>query len=361
MLKNKKKTTIALSILLIAGLAGFAGLHYSHSPSHSPKATAHDIITSAHAQDHGAPKHHKDKHHHKHGHHNIKASDKFTISDVVPGIKLLENPMGGNIAVSYGDQGLFIIDSEVAVLEKDLLATIQSIAHDAMKTSMKNGEKGETHKKPVRLLLNTHWHYDHTGGNKILAEKGAVIMAHENVRNRMKDRQVIEAFNKEIPPADINALPVITYQQGPNLHLNGQSAKVITVPPAHTDGDSYVYWPELNVIHTGDLFFNGLYPFIDSSSGGKIDGVIAAAEGILELVDDQTKIIPGHGPLANKTDLQAYIAMLKDIAASAHKAKDAGKSLEDWKKTNPLAAYSENWGGKFLSDDVFASVVWSVL
>ena len=185
---------------------------------------------------------------------------------------------GGNIGVSAGDDGIFLIDDQFAPLTGKIRAAV-----------------GKISKEPIRFLINTHWHFDHTGGNENLGKAGVVIVAHDNVRQQMSVDQFIELFNREIPASPSIALPVITFNDTTTFHLNGSTIHAFHVEFAHTDGDSVIHFREANVIHTGDVYFNGIYPFIDVDSGGSINGMIAAVNRILALCDDQTKIIPGHG------------------------------------------------------------------
>lgn len=276
-------------------------------------------------------------------HHDAKEAAVKTVPVVEGSIYMLQAG-GGNIGVLIGDQGTFVIDNDVPGKGGAVIEAVKALSD-----------------KPIKILANTHWHFDHAGNNADFVEQNTVIIAHDNVRKRLEAGQTIPALDKTIEPAAAEALPVLTYDQGPSIHLNGQHANVVHVHAAHTDGDSYIVWPDANVIHAGDLFFNGFYPFIDASSGGKIDGMIAAAKQILDVADENTKIIPGHGPLATKADLQAFHDMLSGVALSAKAAKTEGKTAEEWKATKPLADIEPEWGDGFLSSDQFADIVWSTL
>ena len=251
---------------------------------------------------------------------------------------------GGNIGVSVGADGVFIIDDQYAPLSDKLLAAIKALSD-----------------KPLRFLLNTHWHGDHTGGNESFSKTGVVIVAHDNVRKRMSTNQFIAAFNMKVDASPPAALPIITFSDTATFHFNGQEIDAFHVPPAHTDGDSAIYFPGLNVLHTGDLFFNGLYPFIDVDSNGSVDGMIAAAEKILPMINDQTKIIPGHGPVATKADYAAFRDMLKAARTSVEALIKAGKSEEEAVAAKPLAPLDEKWGKGFLSSDLFTQIVYKSL
>ncbi|MCB0688988.1 MAG: MBL fold metallo-hydrolase, partial [Saprospiraceae bacterium] len=193
---------------------------------------------------------------------------------------------GGNIGVSIGADGALMIDSQYAPLS------------DRIKNAI-----AELTEQPIQMLVNTHWHGDHVGGNENFARLGAMIFAHDNVKERMSKTQLMRFFTKEIPPAPEIARPVVTFSDKMSIKCHGEYLLMIHVDSAHTDGDALVYFPESDVLHMGDTYFNGRYPFIDLSSGGSIDGVIAAAEKAIFLTGENTKIIPGHGALSNKEEL----------------------------------------------------------
>ena len=184
---------------------------------------------------------------------------------------------GGNIGLSVGKDGVLMIDDQYAPLTDKILAAI-----------------GEITDQPVRMILNTHWHGDHTGGNENLAGRGALIIAQDNVRTRMSTRYFSEFFKSEVPPSPAAALPVVTFSQSVTLHLNGQTIRAEHMPPAHTDGDSVIWFEGLNVVHMGDIFFNEWYPYIDFDAGGSVTGMIEDVDQVLSRLDDQTKVIPGH-------------------------------------------------------------------
>ena len=215
--------------------------------------------------------------------------------DVAPGIHMLEGA-GGNIGVSSGDDGVILIDDQFAPLTEKILAAVAEISD-----------------QPVKFLFNTHWHSDHAGGNENHGKAGTLIVAHDNVRKRLKAGGFLDYFQADNAPAPEAALPVVTFDQTVTFHWNGDELHAFHVPPAHTDGDSIIHFRNANVVHMGDLYFNGMYPFIDYSSGGSIDGVIHGVEKVLAMIDDDTKIIPGHGPLSNRAELTAYRDMLRGI------------------------------------------------
>lgn len=249
---------------------------------------------------------------------------------------------GGNIGISVGDDGVFMVDDQFAPLNDKIRAAIAELTD-----------------KPVKFVVNTHWHFDHVGGNEKFANAGAIIVAHENVRERMSTEQFIEAFQRKVPPSPDAALPMVTFRDGTTFHMNDQTIGVQHIQlPAHTDGDSIVYFEEAKVLHAGDTFFNGLYPFIDSSSGGSLDGMITAAETMLQFVDEETQIIPGHGPLANREDLVNYLVMLQEVQEQVDEAIAEGLTLEQFIASKPTAKYDETWGKAFLKPEQFLTIVY---
>jgi len=250
---------------------------------------------------------------------------------------------GGNIGVSVGEDGTFIVDDQFAPLSVKIMGALKELSDE-----------------PVRYVLNTHWHGDHTGGNENFGKSGAVIVAHDNVRQRMSTKQFMKAFGREVPAAPNTALPVVTFSDNVTFHFNEDELKVLHQPAAHTDGDSFLLFTNANVLHMGDTFFNGFFPFIDQSSGGSLDGIIAAANMALTLVDEETQIIPGHGPMSTKADLQAYVNMLNEVKSLMAPHVDAGKSKDEVIAANPLASLSEQWGGGFMKTETFTGIVFDI-
>ncbi len=248
---------------------------------------------------------------------------------------------GGNVGVFIGKDGTFVIDDQFAPLSEKLLAAIKKLGGDTPK-----------------FLINTHFHADHTGGNENFGKKGALIVAHDKVRERLLKGSLIKAFNMKTSPAPKAALPVITYSKDMHFHINNDEINIIHVPNAHTDGDSFIHFKKSNVVHTGDIFFNGFYPFIDPDNGGSLKGMINAVDIILALTDADSKIIPGHGPLADKKQLEDYRKMLKTAHANLVKLKDMGLSAEQAKAKKPLETLDARWGKGLFTSDRWIEVVY---
>jgi glyoxylase-like metal-dependent hydrolase (beta-lactamase superfamily II) len=242
-----------------------------------------------------------------------------------------------------GKSGTFLIDDQYAPLTDKILGAVRAITPDA-----------------VRFVVNTHWHGDHTGGNENMGKAGAVLVAHENVRQRMSAGQFASAA-RQIPPSPEGALPVVTFTDAVTFHWNGDEIRVHHVPPAHTDGDSIVHFVKADVVHMGDLFFNGTYPFVDLSSGGSVDGVIAAADRVLAAIGDRTRIIPGHGPLGTKADLRGWRDVLKTLRDRVAKLKAEGKTRDQVIAAKPTADHDAKWGGGFIKGDAFAGTLYDSL
>jgi cyclase len=264
------------------------------------------------------------------------------VERIAPGVAVLFGA-GGNIGLSYGADGNVIVDDQFAPLTEKIAAAVATLDPD-----------------PVRFVVNTHWHFDHTGGNENFGRRGAVILAHHNVRARMSTEQFLAALNLKVPPSPKGALPVVTFDDGVMLHLNGDTLHVIHVADAHTDGDSLVHWQKADVLHMGDTFFHGQsYPFIDLSSGGSIGGVIAAANRALGIATPNTKIIPGHGPMATRQNLVAYRDMLVDIRDKVAAGIKAKRTLAQIQASRPTARYGMPDG--FIKPDQFVEAVYNSL
>lgn len=251
---------------------------------------------------------------------------------------------GGNIGVSMGEDGVFLVDDQFAPLTEKIKAAISKIGG-----------------KDIRFVINTHWHFDHVGGNENMGKTGSVIIAHENVRKRMSTEQLIKFFGKAVPPSPKPALPVITFSEDITVHLNGEKISISHLKNAHTDGDAIVYFEKSNAVHTGDIYFAGMYPFIDISSHGSIQGMISGVKHILSMINDGTKVIPGHGPLSNKAELGNYLKMLEGVKEKIQNLISQGKSLQDVQKTKPTKDFDATWGKGFLSPDKFTQIVYEDL
>jgi cyclase len=247
---------------------------------------------------------------------------------------------GGNLGLSIGEDAVFLIDDQFAPLTEKIQAAISKLTP-----------------KPVRFVLNTHWHGDHTGGNENMGKSGAIIVAHENVRSRMGSEQFIELMKMTEKASPKGALPIVTFASSVTFHLNGDEIRVFHVPKAHTDGDAIVHFVKSDVIHMGDVYFNGMYPFIDTSSGGSIRGVIAGCDRALGIASDTTKIIPGHGPLSNKAELKAYRDMLAVVAERIGKLVAEGRKEEEIVAAAPTADLDAKWGAGFLKPPRFVQMV----
>ncbi|RKY20444.1 MAG: MBL fold metallo-hydrolase [Planctomycetota bacterium] len=264
---------------------------------------------------------------------------EIVVTPLNPGVAMVVG-RGGNIGLVHGDGEALLIDDQFAPLTESILAAV-----------------AEHTEAPLRWVLNTHWHGDHTGGNANLSRAGALIVAHENVRARMATDQHMQAFDRDVPAAPAEALPVITHKHGATLYVAGTRLDLVHVPAAHTDGDSLVHMPDVDVLHTGDTFFNGMYPFIDLGSGGGIEGLLAAADVSLSLCGPDTAIIPGHGPLAGRAELAAYRDMLAGVLAAVRALMAEGHDLDAIVAAAPSAPWDDAWGGGFIAPDAFATTV----
>ena len=267
---------------------------------------------------------------------------EISVQDLGGGIYMLKGS-GGNMGVSSGEDGLYIIDDQFAPLTRKITEALSEISP-----------------QPVRFVINTHWHGDHTGGNENFGKAGAVIVAHDNVFRRLStDQQRGEGRVTEAAPDA--ALPAVTFNEQMTLHLNGDDMRVFHVANAHTDGDAIVHFRAHNVLHMGDTFFNGGYPFIDVGSGGGIDGYIAALDQGLALADARTRIIPGHGELSDKAQMTAYRDMLKKIRGRIAGLKQAGKSLEEVTAAAPTAEFDAEFGQGWIGPERIVEAIYTSL
>ena len=247
---------------------------------------------------------------------------------------------GGNLGLSVGEDAVFLVDDQYAPMTEKIRAAIAAITP-----------------QPVRFVLNTHWHGDHTGGNENFGKAGSIVVAHENVRKRMASRQFNEFFKNETPASPKGALPVVTFDGVVSFHMNGEEIRGIHVPRAHTDGDTIVHFLGSDVIHMGDIYFNGLYPFIDTASGGSVEGTIAACDQVLRIATDKTRIIPGHGPLSNAAELKAYRDMLATILERVKRLVGEGRKPEEIAVAGVSREFDEKWGKGFMPPARFAESV----
>lgn len=269
-------------------------------------------------------------------------------------IKIRSASLGGNVymlsgagcnhALLIGEDGALLTDTDMKEFSGKVTAAVKDITD-----------------KPIRYVVNTHCHFDHVGGNEELAKGGAVIVAHENVRKRMTSEQVLARIDTRVPPSPPAALPQITLADQLTLHCNGEDVRIIYLRPGHTDGDSLVFFPKANVIHTGDVFFNNGYPFIDVNAGGSINGVIKAVDRVLALVNEDTKIIPGHGRLSNPAELREYRAMLVTVRDRIKKLVKAGKSVEAILAEKPTKDLDGKWGRGGMEPEVWVGIVYDCL
>jgi len=266
----------------------------------------------------------------------------ITLEEVGKGVYMLTG-RGGNIGVSAGDDGVFLIDDQYAPLTPEIRRAVAKISDE-----------------PVRFVFNTHWHGDHTGGNENFGKAGSVIVAHDNVRKRLAAGQIMNFVGqeREVPPAPEAALPVVTFDNTVTFHLNGDELHAFHVRNAHTDGDAILRFRNANVVHMGDVYFSGYYPFIDASSGGSLAGMIGAIDRALELIDEETRVIPGHGPLADRAGLESYRNMLATVHGRIELMIDEGLSLEAIQAQRPTSEFDAEWGDGFIPPDQWVELVY---
>ena len=239
---------------------------------------------------------------------------------------------GGNIGVSVGEDGIVVVDDQFAPLAPKIQAALAGITD-----------------KPVRFILNTHYHGDHTGGNAEFAKLGTVV-AQENVRKRLAEGSEIKRFGKT-PPSPKKALPILTFEHDVSVHLNGEDVRAIHFPHGHTDGDSVIFFPQSNVVHMGDDFVTYGFPFVDIENGGSVSGMLAGLEKVLSMTKPDTKFIPGHGPLSTADDVRRFLAMLQETRAAVADAVKKDKTVEQMKKEKLLAKWEADYGKGFIKAD----------
>ena len=272
---------------------------------------------------------------------------EMKVTKVSGNIYMLEGA-GGNIAASVGEDGIVIVDDEFAPLADKIQAALKNL--------------GITD-KPVRFVINTHYHGDHTGGNVPFNNAGSTIIAQDNVRKRLETGGLAGnggSMKMENKPAEKAALPIITFEHDVTVHLNGEDIRALHFPAGHTDGDSIIFFPKNNVVHMGDDFVRYGFPFIDVSAGGSVQGMIAAVEKATAQLPADVKVIPGHGALSNLDDVRAYTTMLKETSAAVEAALKAHKTLDQMKQEKVLAPWSK-FSGDFVNTDGFTETLYNSL
>src|SRR5208283_4547100 len=272
---------------------------------------------------------------------------QIRVTKVSGNIYMLEGE-GGNIAASVGDDGIVIVDDQYAPLADK----IQSALRDLKITD-----------KPVRFVINTHYHGDHTGGNMPFANTGSTVIAQDNVRKRLESGGTAGnggSVKMENPPAPKAALPIITFEHDVTVHLNGEDIRALHFPSGHTDGDAVIFFPKNNVVHMGDDFVRYGFPFIDVASGGSVQGMIAAMEKASGMLPPDVKVIPGHGTLSNLDDVRAFVQMLKETSAAVQKAIDERKTMQQMKQEKILEPWKK-WSGDFIDTDKFIETLYNSL
>ncbi len=259
---------------------------------------------------------------------------------VRPGLSVLAGA-GGNIAVWHGADGIVVVDDSLAPLAPKVVEAIARVAEG-----------------PVRFVINTHWHPDHTGGNEVLGKAGGIIIAHDKVRTRMTEEQFVEVADMRVPAAPLAALPIVTFDDSVTLYLNGDRLHVVHVIDAHTDSDAVLWWQAANVVHTGDVYVSHAYPLIDQGSGGTLAGLVTAVEAVLARANDATIVIPGHGPVSNRRELAEYRDMLVTVGRRVREAVEQGRSLEEVIASRPTAEYDARYGQGFMKPAMFVGVLY---
>ena len=273
---------------------------------------------------------------------------QIKVTKVSGNIYMLEGD-GGNIAASVGEDGIVIVDDQYAPLAEKIAAALKSI--------------GVTD-KPVRFVINTHYHGDHTGGNLPFASGGSTVIAQDNVRKRLETGGKAGnggSVTMDVKPAAKGALPIITFDHDVTVHLNGEDIRALHFPAGHTDGDAIVFFPKANVVHMGDDYVRYGYPFIDVTAGGSVQGMTAACEKVVAVLPADVKVIPGHGQISNLNEVREYITMLKETTVAVQAAINAGKTVDQMKKEKILAAWDKKYTGKFITSDVFIETLYNSL
>jgi len=260
--------------------------------------------------------------------------------ELTDNLTMLSGP-GGNVIVLHGPDGKLMVDTFVQSAWAPLQNTLNGIG-----------------KEPVKTVIDTHWHFDHADNNSLLRGIGATIVAHDNTKKRLSEPHFLAVLNMNFPATPEMAWPQQTFKESRRLQTNGETIVMTHVPPAHTDSDLFVHFEKANVMHGGDVFGNRIYPYIDGGTGGSINGMIAGAEKLLAMTDNNTKIVPGHGPLANKADLKQYRDMLVTVRDRVQKLKSSGKSIQEAVAAKPLADLDPVWGKALFNGDGFVQIVY---
>ncbi len=251
---------------------------------------------------------------------------------------------GGNIGLSVGNDGAFVVDDQYAPMSAKIIAAVKAITP-----------------QPIRFVVNTHWHGDHTGGNENMGKAGALLVAHENVRKRMSVEQFNAMFNSRTPPSPAGALPVVTFTDSVTFHINGDDLVAYHIPPAHTDGDAIIHFTRADIVHMGDTFFNGMYPYIDVSSGGHVNGIIAVSDRVLASCKPTTIIIPGHGPVADCAALKRYRDVVATVRDRVQAEMGKGRTIEQLKAAGLSAEFDATLGRGFIRPPVFIELIYRSL
>ncbi len=258
-------------------------------------------------------------------------------------ITLLSGP-GGNVVVLNGADGKLMGDTFVQPAWPHLKDALDKIGN-----------------APVKTAIDTHWHFDHSDNNASLRAAGATLVAHANTKKLMSETHTLAVLNLTFGPSPAEALPQQTFAQTHKITMNGETVSLVHIPPAHTDSDIYLHFEKGNVLQTGDVFFNGFYPYIDSGTGGSVSGMIAGAAKLLAVADNNTKIVPGHGPLGNKADLMKYHDMLTTVREHLQKLKSSGKTVQEAVAAKPLADLDAAWGKGLFNSDTFIQIAYPAL
>lgn len=275
--------------------------------------------------------------------HIAAANTPIKTTKLYDNVYLLQG-VGGNMALQTGPEGNILIDASYSTAAPRILEAIGAVSKDT-----------------PDALINTHWHKDHTDGNENLHKAGFTIFAHSLTRQRLSNTQTMKLFNSTIPPAPPAALPAVTFDESLHFYHNGDALDLVHFDPAHTDTDIYIYFHKADVLHVGDIWFNGFYPFIDEGTGGSIGGMIRAGEKALAVAGKETKIIPGHGPQGSKADLESFHAMLVAVHGKVASLKSAGLSEQEAVAKKPTAEFDGVWGKGFMNPDTFTGIVYRTI